>query len=276
MSAPAPRPGATGSVMLSREGEIAVLRFDNPNRGFMDEGTEAGLTAALDRIEGDETIRAVVLTGARPGMFIRHYDTQLLAARAEALAARGMRFDTARPVPEPVLHRDLRRIETSPKPFIAAINGTAMGGGFELALACDLRLAEAGEYPIGLPETCVGLLPGAGGTQRLAALIGRAAALDVILRGRTFLPGEAARRGLVGECVPAPVLDHAMAIARDLASLPARALAHVKRLTRAPLPDPQVLADERTLFCDLMVSEEARARMARMNAGAGDIRDPDA
>ncbi len=146
-----------------------------------------------------------------------------------------------------------------------------MGGGFELALACDIRLAEAGDHWLGLPEVLIGLLPGAGGTQRLPRLIGEAAALDFILRGRTVRPKEAARMGLVSECVEGPVMDRARALAAELSRAPALALAHVKRLMRG---GGAGLAAERTLFCDLMVSDEAVALMGRMNAGSGDIRDP--
>lgn len=265
----------TGRVLLETpEPGIAVLRFSNPPEGFMDEGTEAGLVAALDRIEAEPGLRAVVLTGAEPGVFIRHYDVRVLEARARGMAARGMAFSAARPVPEPRLHACLRRIEASPLPFVAAINGAAMGGGYELALACDIRLAEAGDYPIGLPEVRLGLLPGAGGTQRLAGLVGRARALEMILTGATYGPERAAELGLVGRCVAGPVLPAALDLARGLAATPAAALGHVKALVRGAGADAAALAAERTLFCDLMVRPEAIALMARMNAGDRDIRDP--
>lgn len=264
----------TGRVDLAiPEAGIAVMRFFNPPEGFMDEGTEAGLAAALDRIGGDTTLRAVILTGADAGVFIRHYDVRVLEARARAMAARGMEFSTARTVPEPRLHACLRRIEASPLPFVAAINGACMGGGYELALACDIRLAEDGDYPIGLPEVRLGLLPGAGGTQRLAGLVGQARALEMILTGTTLPPARAAEVGLVGRCVAGAVLDAALDVARDLATLPPRALAHVKALVRGEGADTPGLAAERTLFCDLMVQPETIARMARMTAEGRDIRD---
>ncbi|MEE4345450.1 MAG: enoyl-CoA hydratase/isomerase family protein [Paracoccaceae bacterium] len=264
----------TGTVTVTTAGPIAVIRFANPPEGFMDEGTEAGLTTALDQVEADDAIRAVILTGAQEGVFIRHYDVRILEARSRKLAARGMVFTPDRPVPEPALHRNMRRIEDSAKPYIAAINGTAMGGGFELALACDIRLAEAGDYPIGLPEVNLGILPGAGGTQRMPLLVGQARALEYCLTGRTFLPHEAAEAGLVNACVAAPVLDHAMAMATRMAANPPLALAHIKRLIRGATPDPDRMALERTLFCDLMVQDEAIEIMARMNRNGGDIRNP--
>ena len=264
----------TGTVTVTTAGGIAVIRFANPPEGYMDEGTEAGLTAALDQVEGDDAVRAVILTGAQDGVFIRHYDVRVLEARSRKMAARGMVFSPDRPVPEPALHRNMRRIEASAKPYIAAINGAAMGGGYELALACDIRLAQAGDYPIGLPEVNLGILPGAGGTQRLPQLVGQARALEYCLTGRTFTPEQAAQAGLVNDCVAGPVLDHALAMARRMAAQPPLALAHIKRLIRGATPDPDRMALERTLFCDLMVRDAAIALMAGMNRKGSDIRNP--
>ena len=264
----------TGTVTVSLGNGIAVIRFANPPEGFMDEGTEAGLTAALDQVEEDDAVRAVILTGAQEDVFIRHYDVRILEARSRKMAARGLVFTPDRPVPEPALHRNMRRIEQSAKPYIAAINGAAMGGGYELALACDIRLAQAGDYPIGLPEVNLGILPGAGGTQRLSLLVGQGRALEYCLTGRTFTPAEAAAAGLVNACVDGFVLDHALEIARRMVAHPPLALAHIKRLIRGAAPDPDRMALERTLFCDLMVQDEAIALMARMNSTGSDIRNP--
>lgn len=262
----------TDKVDLQVEGEIAIVRFSNPPDGYMDDDTSAGLLMALDRIESDDAIRVAVLTGADEGVFIRHFDVRILEERGRALAARGLSFTEDRPVPPSPLHDALRRMERCPKPLIAALNGVTMGGGFEVALGCDIRLAEAGDYQIGLPEANIGLLPGAGGTQRLPRLIGEARALEFLLTGRTVTPERAEHYGLVSACVEAPVLDHALEMARDLCAKPAIALVHIKRLTRLGANN-DMLAAERTLFCDLMVSDEGIELMARMNAG-GDILNP--
>lgn len=244
----------TAKVDLEVAGEIAIVRFSNPDGGYMTDDTSAGLLKALDRIERDD-IRVGILTGAEQGVFIRHFDVRILEERGRALAARGLKFTEVRPVPPSPLHNALKRMETSPKPLIAALNGVTMGGGFEIALGCDIRIAEAGDYQIGLPEANIGLLPGAGGTQRLPRLIGEARALEFMLTGRTVTPERAAHYGLVSACVAAPVIDHAMEMARGLCAKPARALAHIKRLTRLGADD-ELFAAERTLFCDLMVSDE--------------------
>lgn len=255
-------------LSLSADGAgIAVLRFHNPPQGFMDAATEAELGAALDAIENHDDSHVVVLTGAQDGVFIRHYDVGVLEERARKMQARGLTFSTERPVPESPIHRCLDRIEASPRIFIAALNGTAMGGGYELALACDLRVAQAGDYRIGLPESNIGLLPGAGGTQRLPALVGQARALEYLLLGRTFTPEEAAAAGLVNECCPGPALERALDIARTLAAKQPRALAHIKQLVRRATRNDAGFADERTLFCDLMVDPRSIEMMAQMNAG---------
>lgn len=258
-------------VRTERRGTTAILWFTSPPEGYMQPETELQLSAALDWVESQPDLRSVVLTGGQPGVFIRHFSLAVLHSRAEKLRAKGIAFDPARPVPEPVLHQCMRRIETSPLPFIAAINGFAMGGGYELALACDIRLAEEGDYHIGLPEVRAGILPGAGGTQRLSALIGQGAALEMILTGTTYPPAEAAGRGLVNRTTPGPVLAEALALADRLAALNAPALAAAKRLVRGDGPDPGLMAEERTRFAAVMVSDDATARLKALASG-GDIR----
>ena len=150
-----------------------------------------------------------------------------------------------------------------PKPVIAAISGTALAGAFEFALACDLRIAEDGEYLIGLPEAELGLLPGAGGTQRLPRTIGMPGALMHILVGRALNPREAERKGLVHETVSGKALDRAMEIARRLSSHTPESVAYIKRLVRNAIETPlaQGLALERNLFLKLCISEAGLARM---------------
>jgi enoyl-CoA hydratase/carnithine racemase len=269
-------------ITTQRDGAVLIATIANPPHGYMDATTEPELTAVLDDIEADETVRAVVFTGGLPGVFVRHYDVGVLETLGRDLAGRDLSFDTARPVPESPYHVCLRRIATMPKAFVAAINGTAMGGGFELALACDIRLAQDGPYWLGLPEINIGLLPGAGGTQRLARLIGEGRALELILQGRTLSPADAAAWGMVGQCVDGDVVEAAMGIAQNLAAKPPLALAHIKRLIRGANSRPldEGLADERTLFCDTVMQDEAIALMADLNSGARDIRamppnDPD-
>ena len=238
----------------------------------MDAQTEAELLALLDRLDAAPQLRVVVFTAAMRACSCATTTWRCSSSAAARWRQRGLRFALDRPVPEAPLHRALARIEASPCIFIAAINGHCMGGGYELALACDLRYAQAGSYRIGLPEVNIGLLPGAGGTQKLHRVMGHAQATEALLLGRTFEPADAAAHGLVNACV-ADVLAHALSVAQELALKPQPALGHIKRLAhRAGSGDAAVaLAAERTLFCDTMVSDEALRRMAEMNAGLRDI-----
>jgi len=261
-------------IVAQTEGAVLRVLLFNPPLGCMDAQTESELLTLLDRVDATPAWRVVLLSGRDAGVFVRHYDVAVLEQRGRALVARGLRFALDRPVPETPLHRALARIEASDRIYIAAINGTCMGGGYELALACDLRYAQAGGYRIGLPEVNIGLLPGAGGTQKLQRAMGAARALESLLLGRTFEPAEAAAQGLVHACVD-DVVTHAMAVAAELAAKPQPALGHIKRLAqRAGHGDEASgLADERTLFCDTLVSDAALQRMAEMNAGRRDISD---
>lgn len=268
-------PDWTGTrVSLCRQGGTAVLRLSNPPHGFMDEAMETELAQALDLLEAWPEGRVVVVTGAEPGMFVRHYDVAILHRRAQAMLARGKAFTLERPVPQGGIHRCIERIDASPLVFIAAINGVAMGGGFELALGCDIRLAQSGDYQLGLPELNLGLLPGAGGTQAMAALLGTGPALFHLLTAKVFNPQELLALGLVSGCSQ-DVLADAMRLAAQIEAVPARACANIKRLVRnAPRwGHAEGLAAERTLFCDCMVDPQAQPLMEDVARGERTIAD---
>jgi len=155
-----------------------------------------------------------------------------------------------------------------PKPVIAAISRRALAGGFEFALSCNLRIAEDGDYLIGLPEANLGLLPGAGGTQKLPRTIGTPAALMHILMGDPLPPREAERKGLARETVSGKALDRAMEIARRLSSFTRESVACIKRLVRNATETPlaQGLVLERNLSLNLCITEPALARMRSMKS----------
>ena len=270
-----PQTDWTGSrLSLTREGGVAVINLFNPPHGFMDEAMESELSEALNALDAWNDGRVVVITGGEPGMFVRHYDVSVLEKRSQAMIERGKSFSTERPVPKSVIHQCIERIDTSPLIFIAALNGTAMGGGFELALGCDIRLVQKGEYQLGLPELNLGLLPGAGGTQTMASLMGTGPALFSLLTAKVFSPQELFSVGLVSMCSD-DVMADAMKLARQIEVVPSRACANIKRLVRnAPRwSHAEGLAAERTLFCDCMVDPAAQPLMSDVANGIRTIAD---
>lgn len=261
-----------GSATLTVDGPIARIAYANPDNGYMDEAMEGALLDAVLAVEADPAIRVCVHIGIGPGVFIRHYDVAVLYRRASAMAAKGYAFTEERPVPEGGIHKAMAAMEAGSTIHVGALNGSAMGGGFELALACDLRLVESGPHEFGLPEVNIGVLPGAGGTQRLTRLVGEAKALQMTLLGEVIGPDALAQAGLAVACVP-DVASAAAEMASRLAAKPPRAIAHIKRLVRGAAEPAQAFAAERTLFCDLMVSDDAIALMGEMANGTRVITD---
>lgn len=254
--------------------QIAVITITNPPNGYMDDQIVEELERATRRIEARSDVKVVIITGGMPGIFVQHYDLRELEGLCRKLLARKESFGEHRHIPERRVDTVFRRLESGSKPVIAAINGNAMGGGFEMALACDFRFAQDGDYLLGLPEIRIGMLPGAGGTQRLTRLVGLGRAMDLLLHGRRLSPRDALSMGMVHEVVTTPVLDYALKRARDLTILPSKALAHVKRLAYAAIERPLYdgLDLERNLFVDLLASEESVEIMSALNRRGGDFR----
>lgn len=253
----------TNVLTASAADGIAVITLGSPRRIYFDEEMGDALTAALDRFAGDATVRVVVVTGGAPGYFIRHFRIAALIGLAESLRASGREWPEDATYNGGFFDKAMALCESMPKPVIAAISGTALAGGFEFALSCDLRIAEDGDYLIGLPEAQLGLLPGAGGTQRLPRTIGMPAALMHILIGVPLSPRDAERKGLVHETVDGKAFDRAMEIARRLSSHTPASVAYIKRLVRNATETPlaQGLALERNLFLKLCITEPALSRM---------------
>ena len=262
-------------VAVRREGPVAILTITLPDQ-FMTDVTVSELNAATAELDNDESCRAMVFTGGEEGVFIRHYSVRKLEEMSDALRQRGLTFSDREPL---VKDREIdvlfRRLASTPKITIAAINGFAMGGGFEFCLSCDLRIVQDGDHALGLPEAKLGILPGAGGTQKLARLVGRARALEMVSRGRTVAPREALALGMVHEVTDGPVLPRALELAREYAAIAPLAFGHIKRLIQSEAEKPleEGLTMERTLFLDLLVSDDANRLMKRMNDGGLDIRD---
>jgi enoyl-CoA hydratase/carnithine racemase len=242
---------------------VAVITLGSATRIYFDGEMGDALTQALEEFAGDPGIRAVIVTGGAPGYFNRHFSIPALIEFAEALRASGREWPDSATYHGGFFDRAMALCESMPKPVIAAISGTALAGAFEFALACDLRIAEDGDFLIGLPEAELGLLPGAGGTQRLPRTIGMPAALMHILMGQPLNPRDAERKGLVHETVSGKAIDRAMEIAKRLCSHTPESLGYIKRLVRNALDTPlaQGLALERNLFMRLCISDQGLARM---------------
>jgi enoyl-CoA hydratase len=255
---------ASPDVLSTRiDDGVAVVTLGSPARIFFDFEMSNALLEAMTALSSDEAVRVVVVTGGAPGYFVRHYSVAELIVSGEKLKSAGRPWAENTPYKEGSFAGAMRVVEAMEKPVIAAISGSAMGGGFEFTLACDIRIAQQGDFQIGLPEINIGILPGGGGTQRLPRIVGTPAALMHILMGVTLSPLEAAQKGFVHETVPGKAIDRAMEIAHRIASHTPQSVRHIKRLVRSALQTP--LADglrlERNLFMDLCGSDEAIARM---------------
>lgn len=249
---------------LARDGGVLTVALSNPPRHTLTANGVAELSALLDELERDESLRVLVLTGGGEGVFIAHYEVGELASSAErqsagpgAPASAGERLHA--------MHQVCLRLERLGAITVAAINGSAAGGGCELALACDFRLLADGPYLFGLPETSVGIIPGAGGTQRMARLLGSARALDLILHGTLVAPAQALALGLVHRVLPAESFRaDAARFAANLASRAPIALAAAKRAIRDGLELPRLedgLALEQAQFGRTMRSKDAAGAM---------------
>jgi enoyl-CoA hydratase len=151
---------------------IATITLGSAKGIYFDAEMGDALTEALKRFVGDPGVRVIIITGAAPGYFNRNFDIPSLIKIAESLQASGREWPENATYNGGFFDKAMALCESMPNPVIAAIPGTALAGAFEFALACDLRVAEDGDYLLGLPEVNLGLLPGAGGTQRLPRTIG--------------------------------------------------------------------------------------------------------
>ncbi len=260
-----------GTLDYSVEDRTAIIVFDNPSSGLLTGSMAQALEVRLDQLADDREVGTVILTGGQPDVFIRHFDLEELAAAADALADQpappDARWDSS------LFHRITRKLETLPQVIIAAINGTCMGVGYEIALACDIRIAGVGDYDIGLPEMNIAMCPGGGGTVRLARLLGPATALELIATATTVSPDRAAELGLVNRVEP-DALAAARNIANDLAIRSPGALAAAKRIVnRARDQDIEsALTQEQREVNARLGSDEVRSRLRAMVHDRTDIR----
>ena len=241
-------------VLVEQRGRVALVTMNRPEkRNALDGQMRCAFLGVMDRLRREADTRAIVLTGAGEKAFVAGADIGEFEGRSPVDQYRIMRLPTVFDV-----------LERSPKPVIAAVNGFCLGGGMELALACDIRIAST-NAKFGQPEVNLGIIPGGGGTQRLPRIVGLGHALRLILTGEMITADDALKLGLVEEVVePATLIDRAMAIAEQIASKSPVAIAAAKEATRAAmsLPLEEGLRLETSLF-QLCFSSEDKAEGVR-------------
>ena len=184
------------TILVERRGSVAIITINRPEkRNALNIQTRAEGAAVLDELRDDDAVRVVVFTGAGDKAFIAGADIAEFAGRT-ALSQRAIMLDRGL----------FNAIDTFPKPVIAMVNGYCLGGGCELALACDIRMASE-TASFGQPEINLGIIPGGGGTQRLTRLVGEGKAMEMILSGGIINAQEAFRLGLVNQVVSADQLE---------------------------------------------------------------------
>jgi enoyl-CoA hydratase len=244
----------TSSVVKQVAGRVATLTINRPDkRNALDYATRSAFIRALDELEGDAAVRVVIVTGAGDKAFIAGADISEFEGRAP--------MDQFQVMGQWSVYQAADRF---PKPIIAAINGFCLGGGCELAMACDIRIA-ADTAKLGQPEINLGIIPGGGGTQRLPRLVGLGQAFRLLYTGDLIDASEALRIGLVDEVVPAAeLMTRARALADKIAGKSPVALALIKEAVRASVRSSldDGLRQEIALFGLAFSSEDKREGVA--------------
>jgi enoyl-CoA hydratase len=236
------------NVLVEKRGRVGVIIVNRPDKlNALNSGTRRDILIALDKLEANEAVRVVVITGAGEKAFIAGADINEFAGKT-AVQQRGAMKG----------RRAFDAVEDFPKPVIAMINGFCLGGGCELALACDLRVAST-KAKLGQPEIKLGIIPGGGGTQRLTRLVGEGKAMELILTGEFISAEEALRLGLVNyvyepEELEARTMELAIKIAEMSPVALSMAKASVKNAARMNLREG--LDSEVDLFAICFSSED--------------------
>jgi enoyl-CoA hydratase len=239
------------NLLVERDGAVLIVTINRPDKlNALNTKTVEELGHAMAAARADRDVRAIVLTGAGEKSFVAGADINELSTQSPVSGREHARSGQA----------TFERIEKLGKPVIAAINGFALGGGCELAMACTLRLA-ADTAKLGQPEINLGLIPGYAGSQRLPRIVGRGRALELLLGGAPITADEAWRIGLVNRVVPAAqLMTEARALAQTLAAKPPIAVRYILDAVSAGLEMPFAEAQdyEATLFGLVATTDDMR------------------
>jgi enoyl-CoA hydratase/carnithine racemase len=243
------------AVSLSTDSGIGTITLDKPPANSYDLEYVQELRDSVQEAAADDDVKAVIVRSGSEKFFSAGADVKAFQAGPHERNMEMIRTS----------HETLASIAHIPKIFIAEIDGHALGGGLEIALACDLRFAADGEYRLGTPEVTLGLLPGSGGTQRLPRLIGKSRALDLMITGRTLTPLEAYEVRIVDALFPADRLqEKTLGYAQKLASGATKAIGNIKLAVNEGIDDglERGLERERELVEELFRSEDGREGVA--------------
>ena len=256
------------------EGQIVTCYLSNPPTHTLTAEGVIEIHKFLDIMEAKKDLRVLAFTGDGNEVFIKHYEVGELAETAE----KNLNKTQVNSDPKELhgFHRMLLRLRDLDAIVIAGINGNTAGGGCEFSLGCDLRIMSDGDYKIGLPETSVGILPGGGGTQRLARLIGASRALDLILHARLLTPHEAESFGIINKIIPHKNFHEGLNhYCQDLANRAPIALSQVKKIIHKGLDMTleEGLLLEQKAFDITMNSEDAAQAMRALLTAEENIED---
>lgn len=256
------------------EGQIVTCYLSNPPTHTLTAEGVIEIHKFLDIMEAKKDLRVLAFTGGGDEVFIKHYEVGELAETAE----KNLNKTQVNSDPKELhgFHRMLLRLRDLDAIVIAGINGNTAGGGCEFSLGCDLRIMSDGDYKIGLPETSVGILPGGGGTQRLARLIGASRALDLILHARLLTPHEAESFGIINKIIPHKNFHEGLNdYCQDLANRAPIALSQVKKIIHKGLDMTleEGLLLEQKAFDITMNSEDAAQAMRALLTAEENIED---
>jgi enoyl-CoA hydratase/carnithine racemase len=242
------------AVDFSEEDGLGFITLDKPPANSYDRAFMEELAAAIEDAGSEDAVKVVVVRSASSRFFSAGADVKAFTQNSKD--ANMEMIETA--------HRALARIAEIPKVFIAQIEGHALGGGLEIALACDLRFGARGAYKLGVPEVTLGLLPGNGGTQRLPRLIGASRALELMVTGRQLSPGEAHAYGILNRLLAAREVEaQTRSYAQRLTEGATRAIGQIKLAVYEGMDRPlaEGLAGERRRIAELFDSQDAAEGM---------------